>query len=78
MTKLSLSLLLALVLFMSNPGERAHQEAIASKVSFLGELGTLTVASASDYVNLGLCSMTISKRTDEALSFGILGKVWRL
>lgn len=76
MNKLSFSILLVLVLLITNPSERVHQDAIAGKVSFLGDLGALTVSTVADYVNLGLFSVMISKRTDETLSFGFLGKVW--
>lgn len=78
MRKIGWAILLGMILFFTNPGERYHQDAIARKAAFLGDLAALSVSTMADYVNLGLFSVTISKRTDEMLTFGILGQVCRL
>ena len=78
MKKLRYAILVGIILFFTNPGERAHQNAIAGDASFLGDFAALIVSSKADYVNLGLFSVTVSKQSAEMLSFGILGQVIRL
>lgn len=69
---------LAVVLFITNPDEKSHQREFAGNAAFLGDFGDILVSNAADYVNFGIFSSLISKRTEDILTIGFLGHVFRI